>query len=177
MDVSALKDDGCNTNVISKDFVDKHPHLFRIEDTNITVIHSKKESREVATQVVMGTGIRIGTQSYRSNWAVADCRYDVLLGMTWNKDTAPKVSYEEPTVCIGEEILPIRSADDEHQRVKITNLGVKKFRSLLRKRQGRDDFAVFHVSEAKQMKKDTRNAKSRCKPLDSLLQKYQSVFR
>lgn len=79
--VTVLKDDGCNTNVISRTFVNRNRHLFNIKKTSVTIHHSNKKIIEKAEDVIVDAEIEIGSHTYRSNWIVADCRYDILLGM------------------------------------------------------------------------------------------------
>ena len=143
-----LKDDGCNTNVVSKDFVQKHSHLFNIEDTAITVTHSKRDSIEMASQVIIRGTICIGSHSYCSNWAVADCRYDVLLGMPWHVATKPNVDYDPPAVSVDGTCLPLEHGSSGLQSIKVSNIGVKKFRALIRKKGNRKDFQVIQLVES-----------------------------
>ena len=71
--VAVLKDDGCNTNVVSKEFVNHNPHLFDLRRCNISVTHCKKDSSEHADQLILSRKLCIGSHTYVSNWAVADC--------------------------------------------------------------------------------------------------------
>ena len=73
-----LKDDGCSTNVISRRFFGLHRRRFHVMEASIEVKHSKEESNETASQVVLNGTLQIGSHTYTSNWVVADCRYDVL---------------------------------------------------------------------------------------------------
>lgn len=87
--VRILKDDGCNTNVISKEFYAAHPDLFEARETSVVVSHSQRGSAETSTHVVMNGVLQMGAHRYQSNWAVADSRYDVLLGMPWHVECKP----------------------------------------------------------------------------------------
>lgn len=77
--VVSLKDDGCNTNVLSKTFVDRNRQHLDIRKTTFLIQHYNKESNEQAPEVVIDAEIQIGSHFCRSNWIVAECRYDVLL--------------------------------------------------------------------------------------------------
>lgn len=147
--VAVLKDDDCNTNVVSKEFVNHNPHLFDLRECNISVTHSKKDSTEHAHQLILNGTLCIGSHYYVSNWAVADCRYDVLLGMPWHKEMRPVVDYAIPSVVVDGEPLPQASRKGSvAENVQVTNLGVKKFRSLLRKKREKKDFSVFQLVQA-----------------------------
>ena len=63
-----LKDDGCNTNVISKSFVKKNRRVFKIFKKRFEVCHSKKEMNEVASEMVLHGTVVIGRHEYTSNW-------------------------------------------------------------------------------------------------------------
>lgn len=81
---------------------------------------------------------------YRSNFVVADSRYDVLLGMPWHKSESSRIYYAKPTVCVNEEHLPLSA--EAHDNVVVSNLGVKKFRLLLRKKED-GNLKVFQTIE------------------------------
>lgn len=83
--VKVLKDDGCNTNIISRQFATKHASAFNIQPTRVPIAHSKQTSSKIATKVVLDATVSIGKHDYSSNFFVADCRYDGLLGMPWNR--------------------------------------------------------------------------------------------
>ena len=127
----------------------------------------------------------MGGHRYCSNWAVAESRYDVLLGMPWHVHCNPKVDYTSREVVVADEILPLDSA--VQKSVSISNIGVKKFRSLLRKKGHQKDFEVYQLVP----KDSTRYSKSpmsgmterrktggkKTSKLDRLLSKYDSVFQ
>lgn len=81
--VVVLKDDGCNTNVMSTSFVNKNLHLVNIKGTSVTINHSNREVTEDVNEIVVDAEIQMGSHKYKSSWIVADCRFDVLLGMPW----------------------------------------------------------------------------------------------
>ena len=100
---------------------------------SIPVSHSKKGTSELATQVVVEGKLQFGTHQYISNWAVADCRYDVLLGMPWHIQAKQEVDYSLPRITVDGESLPQIPVKVHNGGVQVTNLGVKNFRSLSRK--------------------------------------------
>ena len=53
--------------------------MFRLKSSDIEVKHSSKESNEVAPKIFIGATLQIGDHFCKSNWFVANCRYDVLL--------------------------------------------------------------------------------------------------
>lgn len=173
--VSILKDDGCNTNVISADFVNKHRKKLDVRKCNLDIYHSSKETREQAKEIVFDTGIRIGDTTYRSNWAISNTRYDVLLGMPWHEQNNPNINYQIKEVNVNGNNLP--KVQKQHtEKIEISNIGVKKFRSLLRKkRQNVEIFMVQSVSHpnnnGKGTKEQGRNAR-----MKKLIEKYHSVF-
>ncbi len=76
-----LKDDCCNANVVSREFLKKNSELFEVVKRPVEVMHSNDNTEEKASEVIPGAELRIGTHVYTSNWVVASCRYDVLLGI------------------------------------------------------------------------------------------------
>lgn len=47
----------------------------------------------MSTGMVAAGTVSIGSYTYTSNWIVADCRYDVLLGMPWHTEENARVDY------------------------------------------------------------------------------------
>ncbi len=90
-----LKDDGCNTNVVSHEFLRANHEKFNWENCNVDVSHSMKDSFENALKVVPGVTLRIGKHFYTSNWLVANCRYNILLGIPWYVTYNPSIDYQK----------------------------------------------------------------------------------
>lgn len=136
--VSILKDDGCNANVASKSFFEKHKEIFdSTEDANAIMHHSDQSIEEKGALMLKEACIQIGGHTRRSNFAVADCRHDALLGMPWHVENEPSANYKDQAVTIGECIL--RASDNTDPVAEIQNISVKKFRRMCRKKKG----AVF----------------------------------
>lgn len=171
--VHILKDDGCNTNVVSKTFLAGHSDLFRVKDTPTLLSHSKKDSNEEASQVIVDAELRIGRHTYRSNFVVADCRYDVLLGMPWHKRVSLRIDYVTPVVYVENQYLPVSRGEEDP--VVVTSLGVKKFRSMVRKKGNRDDFQVFHLMQRPRKKRGS--PRSEDAELQDLLSRFEPVFK
>lgn len=144
-------------------------------DTNVT--HSKRGSTENATELVVDAELTIGDQKYRSNWVVADCRYDFMLGMPWHRTVLPVVDYSSSLVEVAGCKLPLRLEDDG--TVRVSSLGVKKFASLLRKRRNCDDLEVFSLVEASALQNNNTktNDKTEDSELEAILGSYKEVFR
>lgn len=51
--VMVLKDDGCNTNVVSSEFVKKHRDVFEIPRVKTAVSHYEKGSTKIASETVI----------------------------------------------------------------------------------------------------------------------------
>ena len=124
--VQILKDDGCNTNVISHEFYKKNKELFKVVKRNIEVRHSEDKTVEQASEVILEGTIRIGTHVYTSNWVIARCRYDVILGMLWHVANNPEIDYSRMVVKVNSEDLPLAcSGNRKIRKVQVMNLGVK----------------------------------------------------
>ena len=129
--------------------------------------------------------LKLGLHSYTSNWAVADCRYDVLLGMPCHKEKKPVVDYSIPSVYVGMKPLPLtRFLGDyiglDPRPIRVTNLGVNRFRRLFRNKRKRKNFQVYQLVEKERLWADFRLSKESQRypePVKKLLVKYQSVFK
>lgn len=86
-----LKDDRCNTNVLSKDFVNKRRHILKVQQRKSIISHSDIISTENSSEIVLETNVEIGKHVYRSNWVVGSCRYEMLLSMPWYAAMKPMV--------------------------------------------------------------------------------------
>lgn len=171
--VRILKDDGCNTNVVSKSFLSENRGMFEIKQAATSLSHSKRGSTEVASEVVMNAELKMGEHQYASNFVVADCRYDVLLGMPWHKRNSPRIDYTKPMVCVGKNCLPV-SAEAGGSLV-VSTLAAKKFRSLIRKKGSRFDFQVFHLVQKPPEKQHAPDCED--SELQNLLSRFENVFR
>lgn len=127
--VTVLKDDGCNTSVIAKSFVDRHGDLELTHKAAFAISHSNKEAIEKASEIVLNTEIHIGGHKYKSNWVVAYCRYDIMLGIPWHVENRPRIEYEAGNLWIGDVELP--STKEASIFIAVQNLEVKKLSSLL----------------------------------------------
>lgn len=92
-ELTALKDDGCNTKVMYRVFVGQNWHLLSIQKCNSIVRHFSKNSAGTAFEMVVNDEVEIGKLRYRSNWILAKCRYDMLLGMSRHIEANPSTDY------------------------------------------------------------------------------------
>lgn len=174
--VRILKDDGCNTNIISSDFVNKHRSKLDVRRYNLTIHNSNKATQEEATEIVWDTEIKIGNTAYRSNWAVAQTRYDVLLGMPWHKENNPNINYSTKEVLVDGIQLP-RDPTEEEARVEVTNIGVKKFRSILRKKKSNAEvFIVQNINTESHNNRSKESQETACPKHSRILQKFHKIF-
>ena len=131
--VSVLKDDGCNTNVVSCDLFEKNRGLFKWKECDVEVRHSKTFFVKNSSEVILGCTLIIGLHSYKSNWLVENCRYDVLLGMPWHVAHNTPIDYSQRNVKVNsDELIP--HEEGCKQKNQVTSTGVKKFRSLLKRK-------------------------------------------
>ena len=144
-------------------------------DTEIVISHSKNQSEEVSRKIVVDAAVQIGEHFYSSNWAVVDARYDVLLGMPWYATVNPAIDYEERTVTVhGKQLHFIVEPESN---VEISSIGVKKFRSLLRKKSHHPELQFFGLVSCNNTTATKPKKRNNYFCLSSLLEKYESVFR
>lgn len=175
--VRVLKDDGCNTNVVSREFFNKNRKNFKWKNCNVEVSHSQKGSVENSSKSIIGATLRIGKHLYKSNWLVANCRYDLLLGMPWHVAHNPCINYDKKIVKVGENELKTDAI--EQSGLKVLNLSVKKFRKIMKKN---DPYVnVFQLVSEKQF--ETKNGigvamgENSNPGLRKILQKFCTVFQ
>jgi Retroviral aspartyl protease len=106
--VKILKDDGCNTNVVSRAFVKKHENLFNSVNKKLIVNNSCEGQTEEVYKVVLNGNLTLGNHRYTSNFVVASCRYDIILGMPWHVTHEQKISYAPPVARVADKCVPVQ---------------------------------------------------------------------
>ena len=179
--VRVLKDDGCNTNVVSRDFFEINKGKLKWKKCEVEVRHSKHNSVERSSEVIVGATLVINGHVYKSNWLVANCRYDVLLGMPWHVSSNPDTNYKHRIVKVGSHVLhPIVTLPKE--KVEVQSISVKKFRSLLSSKRNKDDTQIFQLvpqvnSSELMTSRKTDFQVPRNMKLQMVLDRYSTVFR
>ncbi len=69
--VRLIKDDGCNTNVESRESLKNNSELFEVVKRPIEVMLSEENAVKKASEVILGAELCIGTHVYKSNWVIA----------------------------------------------------------------------------------------------------------
>ena len=179
--VRILKDDGCNTNVMSYEFFNRYKKILRWKNCEVEVRHSKSGSCENSSIVILGATLKIGTHKYRSNWLVADCRYDLLLGMPWHVSNNPLINYQKRFIKLrnGNIRVPFK---DSSRSTKIMNMSVKKFRRILNQRRYEPEIEIFKVvpnDKSSEQMDTSKNTLLNCahQGLKLLLNKFEGVFK
>ncbi len=90
--VQVLKDDACNTNAVSREFLKNNSELFEFLG-DFEVMHSGENTGENASQVILGAENCVGTHADTLNWVVASCKCEVLLRMPWHVADNPKIEF------------------------------------------------------------------------------------
>lgn len=143
--------------------------------TNFRIHHSNGED-ETASEVVYDTEIVLGNTKYRSDWAVSQVRYDVILGLPWHEENSPEIDYKNKTVSLRGETIPLAEYNSG-DAPRVTNLSVKKFRSLCRKKKDRIEiYRVQNLQGLKFGKPRNEVTENRDKELQIIIEKYNSVF-
>lgn len=170
-----LKDDGCNTNVVCKDFIKRNGSRFEVHPYHIKVVHSGKGSSKTAPKMFVNAALRLGSHEYVSNWAIVDSRYDVLLEMLCHKSINPEIDYSVPFVSVKNIFLPVVLTRNDND-IRITNIGVENFKSVLRRNGKTNDFILYQMTEKGTDCIENKSVQNN-KKLQSLLKRYSCVFR
>ena len=146
-DIIILKDDGCNTNVISKDFYLKNQKNLPIpQSSDLTMHHSHPKSTESYIQVIPDLSVKIGDHTYQSSFVISQANYPMRLGMPWHKETLPVIDYEASTGEVEGKLLTGTFEDTTHARIQ--NMSVKRLRGLCRKRRDKHNNWTTHLPMA-----------------------------
>ena len=76
-------------------------------ETNVVVNHSNEGTSENASRFVLNGTLRIGSHTYTLNWVVANCRYDVLLGMPLHVAHNPQIDFVKRNVTVGCDVIKL----------------------------------------------------------------------
>lgn len=175
-----LKHDGCNKNIISTDFVIRNRKYLKILDKNLQINHSSEGFTERTLGIVINVEVQIGKHTYRSSWARSNCKYDVILGIQWHEENQVVSDYSTRTLTGNGRFLPVPKS--LNNGLKVCNLVVKKFRSLLRKKSHKRNFEVYHVMEinisCETKRLDIESLSPEIfKSRNEIIQRYSTVFR
>lgn len=157
LEVSILIDGGCNTNMVSKSFVERNRSYLinKLGPTKANISHSREGLVEQALEALEGGEMVLGDPGdtelkYNSNWLVGTARYDVILGMPWHKDCRPQINYHtrDIRVCQNDTLVVLRETnrqDTQSQEadIKVHSMSAKQFRRALKKNRIAE---VFHVT-------------------------------
>lgn len=162
------------------DFARRNGKCLKIVNANLEIDHSSGDSSEVTSGIVVDAILQIGKHQYLSNWAIANCRYDVILGTPWHVDNNVITDYGNQVLTVNGRFIPVPKSINN--KVKISNIGIKNFRSFIRKHAHKRDFEVFYIREisnihAATTKQEANLPSDMQKKKNELLRKYSSVLR
>lgn len=101
-----LKDDGCNTNVISSEFIKRNKY-FNLLNQKLNIEHSNEDAAETTSEIVLDGSVQIGKHIYTSNFAVDNCSYYIILGTPWHRDNDFVKDYSNYQVTVNGRSLPV----------------------------------------------------------------------
>lgn len=175
-----LKDDGCNTNIISTDFARRNKKYLNIIEHELEIEHSNENNTEKSPEIVVNATIQIGRHTYCSNWVISNCRYDVILGTPWHNDNNVVTNYEKQSITVNRRSIPVPKS--LNSRPRVSSIGIKKFKSLIRKNAHKTDFQIFQIAQVNNSEIG-RTSKAESLPAEiekqkrDLAEKYAAVFR
>lgn len=102
-----LKADGCNTNIISGEFIRRKERYFNVIDRKRCIEHSSEDSSELTNGVAVDAEVRIARHRYRSNWTVVNCWYDVILRTPWNNENKVITDHKAQKLTVNDRLIPI----------------------------------------------------------------------
>lgn len=106
-----------------------HGDVRNIHNGRADISNSDRDYVKESNKIVVGAKIESETHRYGSNWVIANFRIDILLEMLWQHKASPTTNYTTKKVA-GDDVN-LTSFHVSHTRAKVTNLGVKRFCSML----------------------------------------------
>eukprot|EP00171_Calliarthron_tuberculosum_P005616 IDg5616t1 len=167
-----LKDDAASTNIISRQFWQRHRHEFTTEKSEVAINHSTERAEDVDCDIVKASTIVIGDHSYQSRFIVSSTRYDVILGTPWHQDTNPQADYKKRTVKIGPVI--IKGVISDCSEYKVMNVSLKRFKREIRNSKASVFTCHIRRKAANQKRFGAAPVDSE---LQSIVQSYDDVFQ
>lgn len=137
--------------------------------------HSNQSTEDDVNKIVWNTKVKIGTTEYRSNWAISNIRYEVLLGMPWHEHSQLEINYQTKEVKVKHKLLSKLDYGLTTKGREIGNIGIRKFRSIIRKEKGNAEVYMVHnifCTNGKPQNSITHESNE----LNQVLEKYKSVI-
>lgn len=131
--IRLVKNDGCSTNMLSREFVGEYGDIFKIITRSMVISHYGESSNVKATEMVTGAVLKLGNHEYTSNWVVRNCRYDVMLNMPWYVENDEKINYKQVVIKTPKVKVFLDQRISNPRSFKVKNLGVKIFRKLIKR--------------------------------------------
>lgn len=116
------------------------------------------------SEVILHATLTAGTHLHKSNWFVANFRYNLIQGIPWHLDHNQLIDYEKRIVTFGNYVTS-STKEFNKRKTEVKNLSVKKFRSLVAKKRLSFRFSSFMCGLSK--KKIT---------LKEIIDAYQNMF-
>jgi hypothetical protein len=159
-------------------FVQRNAEAFKTVRRNVKLNHSDDDRVEQATKIILDGRLKVGNHEYLSNFVVANCRYDVLLGRPWHVASNPQVSYPARVAQLKDDTLPVMTGAEEFGRAaKVHNMSIKRFRKELRNMHTRDYFKAFQLVQLSNMDCTQDEKRSIDPKIKSLLKEHSDLFR
>lgn len=82
---------GCNTTRALKRLLNKSWHIFQLTNREYVIQHSKGDSNELITDIILNWTLRTGQRTDETSWLESGSRHDIMLGMPWHIKSRPAV--------------------------------------------------------------------------------------
>lgn len=132
--VQSLRDDVCNTDIVTKWFVDRNRLLLQLDNREYVLQRSYEDGNYFTTEIIFDETLGIGLHTYKTSWLVWNRKYDVSLRMQWHMRFKAADDYLKRTVRLITTTNSIQASRDTVEKdfpVKVKNLGVESFRQML----------------------------------------------
>lgn len=139
------------------------------------ILNSKKGLTEVPNEMVTSVMLQIEEHEERSDWAVTNLQYDIVLEMPRQKEHNSMNACKTGNVSFDNKKVPILK-NHENEEIKVTNTCVKSFWSLLKNCNSKFGYHIYRIIAKPQNM--TRMTEMKHSPrLEKLLLCYKEMFR
>lgn len=113
--VSILKGDGCNTGIVSKEFVRWNEHICEMKNKKMTIKHSEKQRDEHSNELFTNGTLELESHRYICNWITANSRYDVIIGMPGHVGNNDKIDSQNSIIQVYYNKVKISTIEEQKE--------------------------------------------------------------
>lgn len=137
------------------EFGQPHRNAHHADTHTFELLKAKKESTELTSGIVINAEVQIWKHPFRFNWAIRNCRCGIILSNPRYEHYHLIAKFATQSFTL--DVRFISMPKTLIIELKFSNIGVSRFKSILRKKGNQSNFQIYRVDKIKNIKKNTVN--------------------